>query len=77
MKEMYICDRCGADLTIPISKPSLDHMKRLGWIKIPFRRKDLTICPHCAHELKRFFGGCEIKKLVRGKGVGGEDGSLS
>jgi len=65
MKRIFECDRCKVKVTMPSEAPPSNQMN--GWIRLLFMRNNLTICPSCAHELKRFLGGMEIKKLLEVK----------
>jgi len=58
------CKRCKAKRTASLDISS-GVAELLGWVTIDTFAAlgQFDLCPHCAHELKRFLAGCEIKKL--------------
>ena len=69
MKENKVrCTRCKAEVSVRVDAQGV-VMRNLGWMDLHTyysALNDFTLCPHCAHELKRFLAGCEIKKLPSG-----------
>jgi len=71
VEKVYKCDRCKVKHTI-LTDLFPDNLKHLGWIRLLFRGKNLTLCPACASELKRFLGGSGIVELRKQKEWEGE-----
>jgi len=68
MKENKVrCTRCKAEVSF-MAGTLPGEARRLGWVGFGvYTSGDFILayqlCPHCAHEGKRFLAGCEIRKL--------------
>jgi len=59
--EKLVCERCKAEVLL--NTDTLIEICRLGWVYVGIYLNDsddITLCPHCLHELKRFLGGWKI-----------------
>ena len=69
MKEEKVrCTRCPAEISVN-PEVEVETKHRLGWVDFRTYRwhngalNNVTLCPHCVHELKRFLAGHAISAV--------------